>query len=341
MSIGCKHFGFTKDGKEVLAFQIKNESGAYVTVLNRGGTIQSLCVPDKTGVLRDVVLGFDSVEEYENDPEYLGVLVGRVANRIKDGIFSLNGKEYHLAQMEFGNCIHGGIDGFSFRIWDHRIEEDRLILSLHSPDGDEGFPGNLDIEVIYSFDARNRLKLSYHAVSDADTLVNLTNHVYFNLSGGGDILDHILHIKADAFTAADAQFLPTGEIVPVVGTPFDFREPKAIGTDIDAENPHIRYGLGYDHNFCLTAEKDCVFTYSPKTSISLHLSTDLPGLQLYTGNMLPARQGKNGSLMPVRAGFCLETQFYPDAPHHANFPSVVLKKGEEWKHYAEFTFGIV
>lgn len=340
MSIGCKHFGYTKDGREVLAFQIKNDAGASVTVLNRGGIIQSLCVPDKTGNLVDVVLGFDSVAEYEGDPEYLGALVGRVANRIKDGDFTLGGKEYSLAQMEFGNCIHGGIDGYSFRIWDHQIDGDKLVLTLHSPDGDEGFPGNLDVTVTYSFDNCNNLRLDYRANSDADTIVNLTNHAYFNLSGEGDILDHIMQIQADAYTAADAHFLPTGEIVPVEGTPFDFRKAKAISDDIDADDTQIRYGLGYDHNFCLSANENCVYTYSPKTGIALHLSTDLPGLQFYTGNMLPERKGKNGQHMPVRAGFCLETQYYPDAPNHENFPSIILKAGEEWKHYAEFRFGV-
>lgn len=340
MAISSKLFGYTKDGKEVLAFRMENQTGAYVTVLSRGGIIQSLCVPDKTGKLVDVVLGFDSVAEYEGDPEYLGALVGRVANRIKDGVFSLNGKEYHLAQMEFGNCIHGGIDGYTFRIWDHKIEGDKLILTLHSPDGDEGFPGNLDVTVTYTFDDTNTLRLDYHAVSDADTLVNLTNHVYFNLNGEGNILDHVMQIKADGFTAADDHFLTTGEIVPVEGTAFDFRQPKTIGRDIDADEQQIKDGLGYDHNFCLSEEKDCVQVYAPATGITLRLSTDLPGLQFYSGNMLPERPGKNGIHMPVRAGFCLETQFYPDAPHHENFPSIVLKAGEEYNHYGEFSFGI-
>lgn len=340
MSISCKHFGYTKDGKEVLAFQIMNDSGAYVTVLNRGGIIQSLCVPDKSGNLVDVVLGFDSVAEYEADPEYLGAVIGRVANRIRDGIFTLGGKRYELAKMENGNCIHGGIDGYSFRMWDHQIDGEKLVLTLHSPDGDEGFPGNLDVTVAFAFDNQNNLRLEYHALPDADTIVNLTSHIYFNLSGEGDILDHMLQIRADEFTAVDERYLPTGEIVPVEGTPFDFRKVKAIGDEIDADDTQIRYGLGYDHNFCLSADENSVYTYSPKTGIALHLSTDFPGLQFYTGNMLPDCKGKGGLHMPVRAGFCLEMQYYPDSPNHDNFPSIVLKAGQEWKHYAVFHFGV-
>lgn len=339
MSIRCEYFGKTRAGEDVLAFRMENRKGAYVRILNRGGVIQSLCVPGRDGKLVDIVLGFDSVAEYESDPEYLGALVGRVANRIGGSRFFLNGKEYVLAPMEFGNCLHGGVIGYSFRIWDYRIEDGKLILTLRSPDGEEGFPGNLDVRVAYTFSDDCRLRLEYEAVGDADTLVNLTNHVYFNLDGEGNITSQIIQIAADAYTAADGHFLPTGEIVPVDGTPFDFRTPKAIGADINANCQQLRNGLGYDHNFVLSTGYDCVRAYSPKTGITLDLSTDLPGLQFYTGNSLPERLGKGGKITPVRAGFCLETQFFPDAPHHPDFPSIVLKAGEVWRHFAEFTFG--
>ena len=339
MSISCEYFGKTKTGKDVLAFRMENKKGAYVRILNRGGVIQSLCVPDRNGYLVDVVLGLDSVAEYESDPEYLGALVGRVANRIGGSRFVLDGNEYQLSPMEFGNCLHGGIVGYSFRIWDHRIEGNKLILTLRSPDGEEGFPGSLDVKVVYTFSDDCKLTLKYEAVGDADTLVNLTNHVYFNLDGEGNIEDQIIRIAADAYTASDNHFLPTGEIVPVDDTPFDFRTPKAIGADIDADDQQLRNGLGYDHNFVLSVGDDCVHAYSPKTGIFLALSTDLPGLQFYTGNSLPVRPGKNGKTTPVRAGFCLETQFFPDAPNHPNFPSIILKAGKVWRHFAEFTFG--
>lgn len=339
MAVVCNYFGETKNKEHVLSFTLSNKSGAYVRILNLGGIIQSLCVPDRDGKLVDVVLGFDTIPEYESDPEYLGVLVGRVANRISKSRFSLNGKEYTLVPMEFDNNLHGGVNGYSFRIWDHKIEEDKLMLSLYSPDMDEGFPGGLQVYVTYSFSDDCKLRIDYRAVAEADTIVNLTNHVYFNLDGGGDIKKQILQIAADSFTEINDHFLVTGNILPVDNTPFDFRQPKEIGTDLESDCEQIKFGLGYDHNFVLSRGEDCAFAKSPMTGITLRLSTDCPGLQLYSGNSLPERPGKGQTITSKFSGFCLETQYYPDSPNHPNFPSIVVREGEEWKHYAEFAFG--
>lgn len=336
MSITCDYFGLTKDNEEVLSFCLKNKKGEYVRILNRGGTIQSFCVKDKDGNLKDIVLGFNTVEEYENDIEYLGVLVGRVANRIKDAKFTLNGKEYNLAPMENGNTLHGGIKGYSFCIWDNEIIDDKLILTLFSPDGDEGFPGNLNVKVTYSFTDDSVFRIDYEAISDADTIVNLTNHAYFNLDGEGKVDDNNLFMDADYYTPMSENLLPTGKIASVKGTSFDFTTMKKIGKDIDNDDIQLKYGMGYDHNFVLNSEKGCVIATSDKTGIKLTLSTSMPAVQFYTGNALPVRKGKYGETVPVRGGYCLETQFYPDSMSNPNFPSIVLKKGNVFKHYAEF-----
>ena len=339
MGIVCSYFGKTQNNETVLSFCLRNKSGAYVRILNYGGIIQSICVPDRDGKLVDVALGFDTVSEYENDPEYLGKLVGRVANRIGKSRFTLNGKEYTLTPMEFDNSLHGGVNGYSFRIWDHRIENDKLIFSLYSPDGDEGFPGGLHVTVTYSFSEDNKLRIDYHAAAEADTIVNLTNHVYFNLNGCGDIRNHILQIAADSYTEIDDHFMVTGKILPVADSPFDFREPKEIGRDLDYKYEQIKNGLGYDHNFILSGGENCVTARSPQSGITLNLSTDLPGVQFYTGNSLPERKGKGNTTTSRFSGFCLETLYYPDSPNHPEFPSIVVKKGGEWVHFAEFAFG--
>lgn len=341
MAITSKFFGRTRKGEKVYAFELKNQSGSFVRILNRGGIIQALCVPDKNGVLTDVVLGFDNVAAYEDDPEYLGTLVGRVANRIADSTFTLGGKTYQLYPMELGNTLHGGKVGFSHRIWAHHIQGDSLVLTLESPDREEGYPGTLAVKVVYTFTEDNTLRIDYEAMSNAETVVNLTNHAYFNLSGTGTVDAQYMMIAADQFTEVNERFLPTGKILDVTDTPFDFREPKKIGRDIDAPDQQLEFGLGYDHNFVLNREADCVKAWSEETGITLTLSTDLPGLQFYTGNSLPERKGKGGVEMPKRAGYCLETQFFPDAPHHDNFPSIVVQPYERWKHYAEFSFGVL
>ncbi|MBE6038893.1 MAG: galactose mutarotase [Anaerofustis stercorihominis] len=341
MSIRCEYFGKDRNNLDVLAFRLENAKGAYVRILNRGGIIQSICVPDKTGKLTNVVLGFDTMAEYDNDRAYLGALVGRVANRIADASFELNGKLYQLAANSPPNSIHGGVVGYTHRIWEHRIENNALVLTLHSPDGEEGFPGNLDVQVTYSFSDDCRLRIDYKACGDADTIVNLTNHAYFNLNGEGYVRNHILQIAADAYSLSGETLIPTGENASVTGTPFDFRKPKAIGADIGGDHPQLLVGKGYDHNYVLSAEKDCVKAYSPDTGISLTLSTDMPCMQLYTSNSIGHQPDEAGRIPSRFAGFCLETQYFPDAVHHPNFPSIVLKAGDVWDHYAEFAFGIV
>jgi len=341
MSIRCEYFGQSAKNEPVLIFTLTNAIGAYVRIFNRGGTIQSVCVPNRNGELTDVVLGFDTLEEYEKDDNYIGALVGRVANRIGGAGFDLNGKHYSLAANNGPNTLHGGNVGYSHRVWEHRIEGDKLIFMIHSPDGEEGFPGNLDIEVAYSFSDDCRLKLEYRAVGDADTIVNLTNHAYFNLSGEGDIKDHMLRISADYYTPTDETLIPTGELRAVDGTPFDFRTAKAIGAEINADDEQIRTGKGYDHNIALSAQKDCICAVSPKTGIVMNVSTDLPGVQFYSGNVLPEnRTGKGGKLMTTFYGFCLETQIFPDAIHHSNFPSAVLKAGDVWESCTEYAFSV-
>ena len=340
MSIRCEYFGRTEKGEDVLAFRLENARGAYARILNYGGVIQSVCVPGRDGRLVDVVLGYGTAKEYEGSNGYLGALVGRVANRIGQAGFDLNGKHYPLPVREGSQiCLHGGKRGFSFRIWEHRIENDALILSLRSPDGEEGFPGNLDVQVTYTFSEDGRLKLAYCAQGDADTIVSLTNHVYFNLDGEGDVRGQLLQMKADAFTEVDETFIPTGRNLPVADTPMDFREAKPIGRDIDADFRQMQLVGGYDHNYVLSQGENCVRAVSEKTGVTLTLSTDLPGLQLYTANMLTERVGKAGKPMGKNSGFCLETQFFPDTPHRPEFPSIVLRAGEVWAHCTEFAFG--
>ena len=342
MAIYCEYFGKTAKGEDVLAFRLQNASGACARILNWGGTIQSVCVPGRDGGLVDTVLGYDAIGEYEKHDGYLGALVGRHANRIGGCGFCLNGKRYPLEPNEQGtNTLHGGRDGYSFRIWDHRIEGDALILSLHSPDGESGFPGDLDVQVTYTFSEDCRLRLAYRAVSGADTVVNLTNHAYFNLDGCGDVREQVLRIDADAFTEVDAKFIPTGRLLPVEGTPMDFRAGKPIGQDLSADFEQMKLVGGYDHNFVLNGGADCVTAYSPKTGVTLTLSTDLPGVQLYTANMLSERTGKGGRKMGKNGGFCLETQFFPDSPNRTEFPSAVLRAGEVWAHTTEFAFGVM
>ncbi len=342
MSVQVKEFGQTADGRTVNVYRITNKSGAYVDVLDYGCTLQSICVPDKDGNLVDVCLGYDTVAEYEKHDGYLGAFIGRHGNRIKEGKFTLNGVDYTLAVNNGPNHLHGGLRGFDKVVWGTSVASDRLIFTHTSPDGDEGYPGNLMLSVIYSFDDNNTLTLSYDAVSDADTVVNFTNHCYFNLNGQGTgtATDLLLQVNADSFTENDGDCLPTGKILSVEGTPFDFRTAKPIGQDIDADDQNIKNGKGYDHNFVLSGEgmRDVAVLSSEKTGIVMTTRTTQPGVQIYTGNFLTDRKGKGGTEYGFRDGVCLETQHYPDAIHHENFPSTVLKKGEEFHQATQYVF---
>jgi len=339
MSITCSFFGKTADGQDVLAFTMTNHKGAYVRILNRGCVLQSIVVPDRTGKLTDVCLGYDDVASYENNDGYLGAAIGRYANRIGKGTFTLNGKTYNLYINNGENHLHGGKKGFDKYVWDHRIEADALIFTHTFPDGDENYPGNLDVQIKYTFDEDCRLNLEYTALCDQDTVVNLTNHCYFNLQGHGNILDHALTLYADQYTENDSGCLPTGTILDVAGSPFDFRTPKTIGRDIGQQHPQLLAAGGYDHNFILNGEHAAT-VYSEETGIVMDAYTDLPGVQFYCGNFLKDRTGKGGAAYGYRGGLCLETQFFPDSLSHPHFPSPVLKAGKIFRHTTTYQFGV-
>jgi len=339
-----KFFGKTPDGTEVYAFTICNSRGMKAEIINYGGIVVSLYVPDKDGKVEDVVLGCDSLEDYNNSP-YFGAIIGRHGNRIENAVFELNGKEYRLAKNDGNNHLHGGIKGFDKVVWDV-VEHTDNTIKLHylSPDGEEGYPGNLDITVTYTITDDNGLYIDYKARSDADTVLNLTNHSYFNLSGhnSGNILNHQLKINADKFTVNNEECIPTGEIIDVAGTPMDFREFKPVGKDIQADDIHIKCGKGYDHNFVLNVGgKEPEFAaevYDPASGRRMKVYTTKPGVQLYTGNYLSDVKGKGGTIYGKWSGLCLETQFFPNAMKHKHFPSPVLKAGELYHHITIYRF---
>lgn len=340
-----KQFGKTKDGSEVFAFTL-SDGDSYATVLNLGGTLQSIVVPDKTGKPTDVLLGYSDVAGYENHGGYLGALIGRFGNRIGGGKFVLDGKEYSLYCNDRGNHLHGGKEGFDKKIWAHKIEGDELVLSLFSPDGEENYPGNLNVEVRYSFSG-GKLTICYHAVSDKKTVVNLTNHAYFNLSGEGSdtVLDHVLRIDSDYITPTDVNMIPVGGFRAVKGTPFDFTAPKPIGRDASADDPDLKQGNGYDHCFVLRNKCGEWVKYavceSEKTGIRMTCYTDMPAVQFYAGNGLN-QDGKSGHYAQ-RSGFCLETQAIPNNVNVAEYAargSSFLGAGEVYSFTAMYEFGL-
>lgn len=341
--IESRPFGATKDGEAVEAYVLTNQKGAKATILSYAGTIAELWVPDGEGQLGNVVLGFhsDSVTPYEGSPHF-GALVGRVANRIARGRFSLDGKDYSLAINNGPNALHGGPAGYSKRVWTvsprHDSEGPSLKLTIDDPDGHEGYPGHVRVEVHYTWTDSNVLRIVYRATTDAATPINLSNHAYFNLKDGGatDVLGHLVRLEADAYTPVDETLIPTGEIRPVTGTPFDFREPKPIGADIQAVPG------GYDHNFVLRTGGPklalAAIVQEPVTRRHMEVWTDQPGVQFYTGNFLDGSMAGRGGGIRKHAGFCLETQHFPDSIHHANFPNTVLRPGEEFRSTTEYRF---
>lgn len=348
MGISKISFGHLTDGRPVDLYTIKNASGASVSAATYGGILVSLRVPDRSGVLTDVLLGFADISGYAPvNPGYMGALIGRVGNRIGYGRFSLNGVAYQVAANSNGHHLHGGVNGFDKKLWLAEADEasNALKLSIVSPDGEENYPGRLAVTVTYTFSNDNVLSIRYQAVSDKDTLVNLTNHAYFNLSGegSGTIEDHEIQILADRFTAADSGLIPTGELRPVDGTPFDLRSLTRIGDGLrhTGDDEQMRYGGGYDHNFMLNGEgyRKCVTLCSPATGIRMDTFTDMPGVQLYTGNMLETDgPGKCGRKYGRHDGLCLETQFPPDAINHPGFPSPALKAGERLDSTTSYSF---
>jgi len=340
-------YSTTIDGKAVKLYTLKNKKGASVSITNYGGRVISLLVPDKNNKLTDVVLGYDSIGAYRKKGEpFFGALIGRYGNRIGKGKFTLEGKEYQLQLNDGVNTLHGGTDGFYGKVWDAKLlDSTKLELSYVSKDGEAGYPGKLDVKVIYTLTEDNALQIDYQATTDKTTIVNLTNHAYFNLNGEGDstILDHELTIDANAYTPVDSTLIPTGKLQPVAGTAFDFTKAKLIGKQIGDADEQLKFGKGYDHNFALThhdGKTPVAVVKSPKTGIILSIITTEPGLQFYSGNFLTGadKDGKGGKSYPHRSAFCLETQHFPDAPNHPNFASTVLKPGETYKTSTTYKF---
>ena len=346
-TVTSKPFG-TVDGQPVELFTLRNDKGAEATITNYGGIVVTLLVPDKTGKMVDVVMGYDNVDAFVAKTPYFGALIGRYGNRIAKGQFTLDGKTYQLPLNDGANSLHGGTKGFDKVVWQGKAAKSccgaALELTYHSKDGEQGYPGNLDVVATYTLTSDNALCVEFKAKTDKPTVANLTHHSYFNLSGGGTILDHVLMINADKTTPVDKGLIPTGEIVSVEGTPFDFRQPTAIGARIDDPDTVLQYGPGYDHNWVVNQKKAgelCTHAVvsSPKTGIVMEVLSTEPAVQFYAGNFLDGTiTGKYGQVYQKRSGFCLEPQHFPDSPNHANFPSTVLRPGETYTNTIIYKF---
>lgn len=340
-------YNTTIDGKNVTLYTLKNAKGATVTITNYGGRIVSLLVPNKEGKLTDVVLGYDSIGAYRKKGEpFFGALIGRYGNRIGKGKFKLEGKDYQLQLNDGPNTLHGGTDGFYSKVWDAKqLDGQKLELTYVSKDGEAGYPGKLDVKVVYTLTDDNALQIDYTATTDKATVVNLTNHAYFNLNGEGNksILDHELTIAADSITPVDSTLIPTGKLLAVAGTAFDFTKAKTIGKSIEETNEQLKFGKGYDHNFALNkhdAKTPVATVKSTLTGIKMEVFTSEPGLQFYSGNFLTGadQDGKGKKAYPFRSAICLETQHFPDAPNHPNFASTELKPGQTYKTSTTYKF---
>jgi aldose 1-epimerase len=352
MSISKRFSGKEKDGKSIDIYTFRNSMGSTVEITNFGGTILSLTVPDKEGKLEDVVLGFENLEDYYAQGPYFGAIIGRFANRIGKARFKLSGVEYKLTENDGTNQLHGGQKGFDKVVWEAEIVEKNnkevLVLTYFSKDGEEGYPGNLTAKVTYTFTDDNELVIDYFAEADNDTVVNLTNHAYFNLSGhdSGNILSHRVMINAESITATDAESIPTGEIRKVEGTPMDFRTFKEVGRDINSDYDQLVLGKGYDHNWVLNVSGEklekAAEVVEDKSGRRLEVYTTKPGVQFYTGNYLNGTAiGKGGVPYEYRAGLCLETQYHPNSMNIESFKSPVLKAGEQYKHTTVYKFSLL
>jgi aldose 1-epimerase len=341
-----EHFGLMPDGREVKLFTLTNDPGMEVKIINYGGIITSINVPDRDSKIGDVVLGHDNLEGYLNRSRYFGSLIGRYGNRIRCGRFSLNGVDYNLPINNGKNHLHGGVKGFDKVFWEAHEAAAGLRLTYSSWDGEEGYPGNLEATVIYSLTDANELRIEYGATTDQDTIVNLTNHSYFNLTGEGTIREHELTINADGFTPIDETLIPSGEIRCVQGTPMDFTAAAAIGAHLGDPDQQLQFaGGGYDHNFVLRPAngelRAVARLHEPRLGRTMEVITTQPGLQFYSGNFLDGSiVGKAGRAYVKHSGCCLETQHFPDSPNHAHFPSTVLKPGEEYRHTTIYRFTV-
>jgi aldose 1-epimerase len=342
-------FGKLPDGTPVELYTLRNSHGMEATIMTYGGIVTSLKVPDKDGNFGDVVLGYDNLDGYLKSSPYFGALIGRYGNRIAHGQFSLDGVTYNLATNNGVNSLHGGLKGFDKRVWSARplptANGPSLILTYVSRNEEEGYPGNLLVTAVYSITENNELKLEFTATTDRDTVVNLTHHSYFNLCGSGDVLGHVVYINADKFTPVDSGLIPTGELRPVAGTPFDFTKPATIGSRINNTNDEqIVLGGGYDHNFVLNKKGNelslAASVYEPTTGRTMEVWTTEPGVQFYSGNFLDGSiTGKGGWVYNFRNGFCFEPQHFPDSPNHPAFPTTELKPGETYQNTIIYKFG--
>ena len=349
ISLSEEDYGVLDNGILIKQYIFENDNQMKVKIINYGAIVVSIEVPDKKGKINDVVLGYDSIDGYVQDPSYFGAIVGRVGNRISKGKFSLDGKDYALAINNNENHLHGGIQGFNKKVWTPEITESNglpaLKLTYLSPDGEEGYPGNLNLEVTYTISNKNELIIDYFGTTDKATILNPTNHSYFNLSGegNGDILDHVLKINADYFTPVDKGLIPLGNHKSVLGTPMDFLKPKKIGERINNDDNQLKVGLGYDHNWVFNnwdgTLKLGVTLFEPESGRFMEVFTTEPGVQFYSGNFLDGTNiGKNQKAYQYRSALCLETDHFPDSQNNSNFPSVVLRPGEEYKQKTIYQF---
>ena len=352
-SISEADFGKTKSGESVKLFTLKNKNGLVAKITNYGAIITELHLPDRNGNFADVVLGFDNIPDYENLSDYFGAVVGRYGNRIADAKFELYGKKYTLEKNNNGNSLHGGFVGFDKKVWkvaDASANKNGAVLKLEllSPDGENGFPGNLRIVITYTLDNSNQLSVNYYAITDKPTVCNLTQHSYFNLygAGNGNILNHEVTINADKFTPVNKYLIPTGDLDDVEGTPFDFRKPKTVGSRIEQNHKQLAYGGGYDHNWVLnkggnlSAMTFAVRVYEPISGRQMEIFTNEPGVQFYCGNFLKGQRGKGGKAYNYRYGMCFETQHFPDSPNQENFPSTTLTADQTYNTTTIFKFSV-
>jgi aldose 1-epimerase len=349
-SIISAPFGYSRDGTAVELYTLRNRPGMDARVATYGGIVTSLTAPDREGHYADVVLGFDTLSSYLKSNPYFGALIGRYGNRIARGRFTLNGITYTLATNNGPNSLHGGVVGFDKVVWTATRatvtpQGPQLTLTYLSQDGEEGYPGNLMVTAVYTLTDDNALRLEYTAATDKETVVNLTQHSYFNLRGRGDILGHVVQINAERFTPVDSTLIPTGELRSVVGTPFDFRQPTGIGERIEATDEQLRFGKGYDHNWVIDKPAGVLAVvatvYEPDSGRVLEVSSTEPGMQFYTGNFLDGSlTGKGGWVYGTRNGFCLEPQHFPNSPNHPNFPSVILKPRRTYQNIIIYRFSV-